>query len=339
MKPFLDSTDLQRDVEQLKQRLDRDGYLYLRGLVPVDVLEPLRLRWLQFAHHAGWVDTKAPLGDGVANAASFCVEPQDVYMALMHQVYKLTNFWDVTLHPNLIGLFEHLLNEEVLLLPNAIGRTIFPQRTEYTTPAHQDWVPIQGCQETYTCWLPMSDLPRQLGGLQLNAGSHRGGIYDFKPALGAGGTEITDPLDESQWVYSPGSQGAVVIFHSLTVHRGEPNMSDRLRLSIDARYQRAIDPVALNSLKPTGSLITWEQLYEDWPDGHPYKYYWNKWDLKVNEHDTRFVEKRDDMAFEMARAGNPESCGVLERIISRDPDAAKRERAQQLLDELNHETQ
>ncbi len=40
------------------------------------------------------------------------------------------------------------------------------------------------------------------------------------------------------------------------------------------------------------------------------------------------------MAFEMAEAGDPNARGVLERIISRDPDAAKRERARQLLDEL-----
>ncbi len=334
MQPFLDSTDVQRDTDELKQRLARDGYLYLRGFLPNDAVEMVRRRWLQFANQAGWIQESSS-GDDLANLSAFCAEPQDEYMAVMHQVYRLPEFWALPLHTKMTGLFERLLGGDVLTLPNVIGRTIFPKRTEYTTPAHQDWVPIQGCRETYTCWLPMSDIPRPLGGLQLNAGSHQGGVYDFKPALGAGATEVTDALDESQWVYSPTCQGDVVIFHSLTVHKGMPNSTQRLRLSIDARYQLASDPVAPNSLQPHGLLISWDELYENWPDQHPDKYYWHKWNLKINQYDTRYVQKRDELAFQMAENGDANARSVLERILSRDSDQSKRERARQLLEKLN----
>lgn len=335
MKPFLDSTNVQHNTDELKQRLGRDGYLYLRGLLPKEVVEPLRLQWLQFAREAGWVETNTERGDDVANLSAFCAEPQEVYMAVMHQVYQLPEFWAIPLHPHVMDLFERLLDEKVLALPSVIGRTIFPQRTEYTTPAHQDWIPIQGCQETYTCWLPMSDIPRQLGGLQINAGSHCGGVYNFKPAMGAGGMEITDALDEAEWVYSPTCQGDVIIFHSLTVHKGMPNTTDRFRMSIDGRYQRVSDTVAANSLKPHGFLITWDEVYENWPEEHPYKYYWHKWKLKIKDYDTSYMQKRDAMAFEMAEIGDAKSRSVLERIISRDSNQAKRERARQLLEKLN----
>jgi len=50
MQPFLDSTDVQRDTDELKQRLARDGYLYLRGFLPTDAVETVRRRWLHFAN-------------------------------------------------------------------------------------------------------------------------------------------------------------------------------------------------------------------------------------------------------------------------------------------------
>ncbi len=338
MPKFLDTAPVLSDTAEVKRRLDRDGHLFIRGLLPPDVLEPVRRRWLGFARDAGWVDGSAPLEASVADLNGFCLEPQDRYMAVMHRVYALPEYHAIAYHPNLVDLFERVLGEDILPHGMVIGRTIFPQRTAYTTPPHQDWVPIQGCEDTYTAWIPMSDLPDDMGGLQINAGSHKAGIYDFKPALGAGATTITDPLDEARWMSGSMRQGDVIIFHSLAVHRGRPNKSKRLRLSIDARYQRVSDPVAAKSLNPHGGLITWEQLYKDWPADHKLKYYWRKWDLTIKEYDNSYTHKRDQMAFAMAEAGDPDARAVLERIISRDADPKKRRRAQALLGRLGEQS-
>ena len=64
-------------------------------------------------------------------------------------------------------------------------------------------------------------------------------------------------------------------------------------------------------------------------------HYWQKWDLKFNDYDASYSEKPDEMAFEMAQAGDPNLRGVLERIISRDRNATKQVRAQMLLDQIN----
>ncbi|NDC64937.1 MAG: phytanoyl-CoA dioxygenase, partial [Planctomycetia bacterium] len=34
MRPFLDSTEYLDDASELKRRLERDGYIFLRGLLP-----------------------------------------------------------------------------------------------------------------------------------------------------------------------------------------------------------------------------------------------------------------------------------------------------------------
>jgi len=336
MIPFLDSSDALPDGEELYRRMCRDGYLFVRELIPPDVLEPVRIKWLEIARDAGWVDRRAPLEQGMADLSGFCAEPQPSYMEVMYRLYReVPEFHAIQHHPRLIDMLARMLGDTILPHARIIGRTIFPKRTEYTTPAHQDWIPIQGCEETITAWIGISDVPKEMGGLQLNAGSHHGGIYNFKPALGAGGTEITDPLDEDQWVYSPQAQGDVLFFHSLTVHRGMANTSDRLRLSIDARFQRVSDPVAPGSLGPHSNGLDWEEFYVDWPEDHPLKYYWKKWNLKVAEYDGSYNEIRDRMALELAETGDPSTRGVLERVVNRGNNPARQKRAQELLNKLS----
>ena len=314
MQPFLDSTDFLHDGDELHRRMERDGYLFVRGLLPAAVVEDLRMQILEIARAAGWVQTGRPLADAVADLNGFCVEPEPEYMQKYHAMYKLPEFHAIQHHPNLMGI---------------IGRTIFPQREAFTTPPHQDFIPIQGTADTYTAWIPLGDLPAELGGLQVAAGSHQRGVYDFQPAIGAGGLEVLDPLDGT-WAYSPFEQGDVLIFHSMTVHKGLPNSSDRLRMSIDARYQKASEPVAPGSLQPHSQPSTWEEVYADWPD-LDLKYYWRKWDLEVREYDNSYHDKRDEMAIRMAKEGDTRAISTLQRIIARNEDPDKRREAEVLL--------
>ncbi len=329
MQPFLDSTDVVQDAAELRGRMDRDGYLFIRGLLPAAVIEALRMQFLGIARAAGWVQLDTPLGDGVADLSGFCVEPEPEYMQKYHAMYKLPEFHAIQHHPNLVGLVERMLGEPVLPHPRIIGRTIFPQRETFTTPPHQDFIPIQGTADTFTAWIPLGDLPTELGGLQVAAGSHQRGVYDFRPAMGAGGLEVLDPL-EGAWAYSPFQQGDVLIFHSMAVHKGLPNSSDRLRMSIDARYQKVSDPIAPGSLQPHSQPSTWEEIYADWPDLE-LKYYWRKWNLEVRDYDNSYHDRRDEMAIEMARKGDTRAISTLQRIIARNEDPAKRQEAEALL--------
>ena len=329
MKPFKDSTDMAGDGTQLRQRMQEDGYLFIRGLLPDDILEALRRAFLEIAREAGWVSADRPTEDAIADLDGFCVEPEADYMDVYAGIYGIQAFHALQHHPNIVRLLERMTGEPVLPHPRIIARTIFPQREAYTTPPHQDFIPIQGTAETYTAWIPLSDLPFEMGGLQVAAGSHRRGVYDFKPALGAGGIEVTDPL-EGAWVNSPFEQGDVLFFHSMLVHKGLPNHSDRLRMSIDARYQRISDPIAPGSILPHSQPNTWENIYRGWED-ESLKYYWEKYDLEVVEYDNSYHDKRDRMAFDMAERGDETAVSALQRIIARHNDPAMRERAAELL--------
>ena len=252
-------------------------------------------------------------------------------MATYHQMYCLPQFHRLQHHPCLVGLLQRLLGGPVLPHPRLIGRTIFPQREAFTTPPHQDFVPIQGTAQTYTAWFPLHDLPAAMGGLQVAAGSHQKGVYKFRPALGAGGLEVTDQLDT--WVGGPFEQGDVLFFHSMCVHRGAPNTGQSLRMSVDARYQRADAPIAPGSLEPHSQPHTWEEIYAHWPD-EELQYYWRQWELEIKAYDPSYHNERDRQAFALAEKGDRIAVAALQRIVARDPDAAKRERAQELLAQL-----
>jgi len=205
----------------------------------------------------------------------------------------LESFHAFAHHPAIIDVCDKLFGEKTLVHPRNIGRIMFPENTKYTTPAHQDFIHIRGTEETYTGWIPLGPCPEVLGGLSVLSGSHRGGIYPVKPALGAGGLGIdTAPLeaDGFYWVGGNYEIGDALFFHSHAVHKGMPNQtSDRIRLSVDYRYQGNSKPVTDGSLLPHFNRMAWDEIYKDWTSTE-YQYYWNAFDLNRVSGDKRPVD-------------------------------------------------
>jgi hypothetical protein len=172
-----------------------------------------------------------------------------------------------------------------------------------------------------------------VGPLQVAAGSHTGEVYEFGIAGGAGGIEIKDPL-EGRWVSGDFARGDVLLFHSMTVHKGVPNRSDRLRMSMDVRFQLVSEPFNIDNANPDGQPLSWEEVYADWRYD-ALKYYWQRLPLTLKPFDPVWFDKRDALGFELGEAGDPRARSVLQRIVARDANVEKRARAQKLLDALS----
>ena len=333
MQSFLDSTDLVADPAALNERLATEGYLFVRGLLPRAAVLDVRRECRAVAATGGWLDSTHPVDDGVANPDAACTDPEPRYVEVFRRLYVLEALHALKHHPAIVGFFERLFGEPVLVHPLFVMRNIFPQRPESTTPAHQDYVHIQGTPGTYTVWMPLGDCPLEQGSLTIAAGSHRDGVRDFRVTNGSGGLEVVDPL-AGRWRASAFSAGDVLIFHSLTVHKGLPNLTDRLRQSMDARYQRVSEPVSDLSLRPYANLFTWDQVYAGWRSDE-LQYYWRRLPITIGAFDPQYYERRDVIAFEMAERGDRTARASLLRIVQRDKDAAKRERAAALLKALD----
>ena len=131
-----------------------------------------------------------------------------------------------------------------------------------------------------------------MGGLSVLTGSHKFGVLPVSRSLGAGGLRAHFQKIGGDWVSSPFELGDLLLFHSHTVHKGLPNLSgNRLRLSVDYRYQRASDPVMDKVLTPHQGRLSWEDVYKGWKSDR-YKYHWKKFRLQpVSKQPVQVVEE------------------------------------------------
>ena len=88
VQPFLDSTNVAGGADEARARMDRDGYLFVRGLLPAELLEDLRRQFIGVLRDAGWIMAGAPLDDPIANLDAFTVEPEPAYQAVYNRLYK-----------------------------------------------------------------------------------------------------------------------------------------------------------------------------------------------------------------------------------------------------------
>ncbi len=332
MEPFFDATKLLGDTAALRARMGRDGYLFVRGLLPREAVANVQRQVGELARDGGWLCADAPVAEARADLAGFCVDPEPRYLDVLRRINHLEDYHALKHHPALIGFLEGLLGGPILAHPRVLCRNIFPAREEFTTKAHQDFPNVQGTEEVYTAWIPLIDIPMDAGPLQVAAGTHVEGVYDFHIGAGAGGIEISDPLD-GRWQSGPFAAGDVLFFHSMTVHKGVPNCGDRLRMSMDVRYQLVSEPFNPDNANADAQPLSWDSIYAGWKSD-ALKYYWQRLPLTIREFDRQWFAKRDALAFELGEQGDARARSVLLRIVARDADAGKRERARGLLEKL-----
>ncbi len=250
--PFIES-DAHASAVALRERMNEQGYLFFRHLVPAEEVLTVRRAVLELLSAAGWTDPTHDLMEGKAMPGHKpLTEGQPEYAAVYRKVLQLPVFHNFPCHPALMEVAQKLVDGVTLVHPRRIGRITFPGSTAFTTPAHQDFYYIRGSVETYSCWTPLGDCPRELGGLAVWPGSHTQGFleHSIKHPGAVGGHGV--PVDEAkaEWRTTDFEAGDALFFRSYTIHKALPNLTDRIRLSTDNRYQASndeIDPSALES--------------------------------------------------------------------------------------------
>ncbi len=334
MERFHDSTDLLNDGPALAARLANDGYLFLRGLFPRDDIMKVRQRLLQKAADGGWLDAHAPLEEGRANPDAACKDPEAAYMDVFRPMWADEDLHRLRTREEVLELFQRIFGEPAFVHPMFVQRNIFPQSNEFdfTTGIHQDKVHIGG-GTNHALWVPLGDCPMRKGALAVASGSHRAGVLDTKVGSGAGGMDICVPIPGT-WVTGDFSAGDALVFSDTTVHQALPNHTPELRMSFDARYQPVSLPVAETNMRPYSGCGAWSDVYAQWSSPED-QYYWESLPLEVVPLDMQYYERRDEMAFSMAEHGDLGARDALLRIVQRDSNPTKRERAAGLLAELD----
>ena len=283
---FEDATPLLNDPKALRARGERDGFLFFKQLLPREALGDVRVDLLDVVQRHGWLaESEDPLA-GLADVDALARVPDDamrtdigVSAAAYDDIQKLESVHRLPHHPALLNLYRTLFGGDVLVHARHIIRMISPHPAVFPTPQHQDFPLIQGTANTWTCWFPVGDCPRDRGSLQALRGSHHGGYLPIAPAKGAGQIAAQTCDGEDDWCEGDFEAGDVLTFNAYTVHRALPcKHRDRFRLSFDVRYQPADEPVEEKSLLPHCALA-WEDIYANWKRDD-IKYYWRALDLQ-----------------------------------------------------------
>ncbi|PCJ59461.1 MAG: phytanoyl-CoA dioxygenase [Planctomycetota bacterium] len=283
LEAFQESTHLLNDRQALQDRAHDQGYLYFKGLLNKEKILDLRKSILEIIKKHGWLEPCRTLMDGISKPGINVVEGSDNdYRHYYNDILSLRSFHALSHDPTIIALFEKLFGESVLVHSRNILRTIFPGITKHTTPPHQDYFYIGGTVDTWTSWIPCGDCPEELGGLAIIPGSHKRGLLDTRSAMGAGGHQV-DVMENDLWCTNEVECGDVLLMNSMTIHQGrDNNTADRIRLSMDFRYQPISHPIREDSLTP--HLVNsdeWEKYYENWSKEDDLKYYWKKMTLNI----------------------------------------------------------
>lgn len=130
---------------------------------------------------------------------------------------------------------------------------------------HQDWRSMQGSLDSVVVWVPLIDVDRSLGALEVVPGSHRWGLLAAEMADGYGhlseDAQAPIALDALQSVEL--ERGDALFFSTFLVHQSGTNVTDAIRWSCHFRYNNLRDPTFIERgfphpylYRPMEELIT-----------------------------------------------------------------------------------
>ena len=174
---------------------------------------------------------------------------------------------------NLLAPVESIVGPEITLSPIQHLRPYTPRRGE-RQPMQVPWHQDQGvtreeadASEILTVWFPLVDVDRTNGCLQVLPGVTGFGLLQHERT---GGTHIKPSLMPDVEPYDCiMRRGDLLLMSAYTPHHGHQNRSDRVRWSIDLRFQKTGTPtgrpefpeVVVQSRSDPASV---QDDYEDW---------------------------------------------------------------------------
>lgn len=252
--------------EALTARFKQDGYLFLKGFLDRAAVLDQRRRALTHLNHAGLLRTGVDPVPGIA--AEVPAERGEVNRRLMEYV-RSAAFESFCMSPRLWQFMDRFVGGLSYLHKRKLLRHTLPNQAA-STPAHYDLIYLRGgTDRLVTAWIPVGDVPLEMGGLVYLEGSHAVGvameaeftranaalsaedrISAFNKNMTEGGWVSKDLPDmaekfDTRWLVANYEAGDVVLHSPFMIHAATLNESREgvIRLSTDIRYQNVADEI------------------------------------------------------------------------------------------------
>ena len=244
-----ESNDIFDDTDALRERMQQDGYLLIRGLHDSEEVLKARRDILELMAGEAALDPYASLMEGVANP-----DPKKNATSSVRGREHLNtdSLKRVVYGKRVMRFFDRFLSGEPLSYNFQWLRTTGPGAG---SSIHYDVVYMgRGTQNLYTCWTPIGTLTPEMGPLVLCLGSNQWrdvidtyGKTDVDRDLTCGyfskdPAELVDKFG-GRWATTTFEPGDVVILSMFLMHASLTNNSDKYRISCDTRYQLASEPI------------------------------------------------------------------------------------------------
>lgn len=231
---LLDSAPIHSSASALRGRAREMGYLFFRGLVPVEPVRALRAAVLSLCDRRGWLLPGRSTEEALVSPHRGIDDGEMV--ALLAELFVRAEFPALGADRGIVETLRQLFEAPVESRCGDVCRLVPPRAPERTTRPHQDGHFVRGGPDLWTVWLPLGDCPGPLGGVAIAPASHRLGPL----AHGADGVVSWPDGVAPTWATADYRAGDAVMFSGLTVHAACPNQTEReLRISVDYRYRPA----------------------------------------------------------------------------------------------------
>jgi ectoine hydroxylase-related dioxygenase (phytanoyl-CoA dioxygenase family) len=238
------SNEIMHDVKALRDRIEEDGYLLIRGFHHRENVLKARTSVLEKMDQMGKLNRDTLLEEGIIADGS-----KSIFMGGTNE--GLPALLNVLNGDHIMHFFDEFLGEQSLTYHykwlRAVGKGDF-------TGAHYDIVYMgRGTPNVYTVWSPLGDVSYEMGGLAICLGSHR--FEELKRSYGTKdwdkdgiGHYTDDPLVimekfGGKWATTEFQAGDVLIFGMYLLHCSLENTTNQYRISVDARYQSVNEKV------------------------------------------------------------------------------------------------
>ena len=262
----LTASDPGERLTVLADRYERDGYLWLKGLLPrADVLDFRRYFFARFLGTGLLLPGSDP-GDGKVNPDR---DAQDGARKILMEIVRSAAFESFCLQPPLWRFLDEFLGGMAYLHKRKMLRYTRPGDPS-STGAHYDLTYLRGgTNRLVTAWIPIGDVPANMGGLVYLEGSHVLGrtleaeftvanvalspeerVSAFNKNMSETGwisknlPEMAERFD-TRWLFADYEAGDVVLHSPYTIHAATSNADPDgiMRLSTDIRFQNVADEI------------------------------------------------------------------------------------------------
>jgi hypothetical protein len=263
-----ESQQLLSKKTKLRELFSEDGYLFLRAVLDKNAVRQVEEDVIRISKRHGFVE-KTATSEPIWSRRPINETDLSLDGAFAKSLGTIKSLRELARTEELVGILRNVLGCDVfpwrnnqdqvrVIPPGDFMRNLGHVRLPGATPAHQDFYSFRS-MDFCTVWIPLAEIDDKVGGLALRQGSHQNGLHEhwWRGNLQLG---VADTISEAKawhdeggvvlggtassdhavhvWLRSDYHLGDVLIFHPMMLHRGLTNTSDRVRLSVDFRFQK-----------------------------------------------------------------------------------------------------